>query len=146
MPRRLPPDVVHSARHAPSALACAVRPHSVKLSKSSDLSSDSSRPTQLLYFQEEFFSGFQSHTTHAYGREGVQDRHFYLLLAARGKQKKKKAGGCTTYTDDASAIARRAQAAHGTFPERGPGTNSLPYMVRRAGRCSEGSYDVIGSQ
>ncbi|GBP89239.1 hypothetical protein EVAR_71125_1 [Eumeta japonica] len=49
--------------------------------------------------------------------------------------------GCTIYTDDASAIARRAQAAHGTFPERGPGTNSLPYMVRRAGRCSEGSYD-----
>ncbi|GBP41435.1 RNA-directed DNA polymerase from mobile element jockey [Eumeta japonica] len=39
------------------------------------------------------------------------------------------------------AIARRAQAAHGTFPERGPGTNSLPYMVRNAGRCSEGSYD-----
>ncbi|GBP97723.1 hypothetical protein EVAR_32710_1 [Eumeta japonica] len=38
--------VVHSACHAPSALACAVRPHSVKLSKSSDLSSDSSRPTK----------------------------------------------------------------------------------------------------
>ncbi|GBP70245.1 hypothetical protein EVAR_51354_1 [Eumeta japonica] len=54
--------------------------------------------------------------------------------------------GCTAYMDDASAIARRAQAAHGTFPERGPGTNSLPYMVRSAGRCSEGSYDVIGSQ
>ncbi|GBP41398.1 hypothetical protein EVAR_84742_1 [Eumeta japonica] len=51
----------------------------------------------------------------------------------------------TAYTDDASAIARRAHATHGTFPERGPGTNSLPYMVRRAGRCSEGSYDVIGS-
>ncbi|GBP63349.1 hypothetical protein EVAR_41937_1 [Eumeta japonica] len=34
------------ACHAPSALACAVRPHSVKLSKSSDLSSDSSRPTK----------------------------------------------------------------------------------------------------
>ncbi|GBP41417.1 hypothetical protein EVAR_36173_1 [Eumeta japonica] len=31
--------------------------------------------------------GFQSHTTHAYGREGVQDRHFYLLVA-RGKQKR----------------------------------------------------------
>ncbi|GBP33174.1 hypothetical protein EVAR_14855_1 [Eumeta japonica] len=46
MPRRLPPGVVHSACHAPSALACAVRPHSVKLSKSSDLSSDSSRPTK----------------------------------------------------------------------------------------------------
>ncbi|GBP18101.1 Probable RNA-directed DNA polymerase from transposon BS [Eumeta japonica] len=45
MPRRLP-GVVHSACHAPSALACAVRPHSVKLSKSSDLSSDSSRPTK----------------------------------------------------------------------------------------------------
>ncbi|GBP42838.1 hypothetical protein EVAR_83357_1 [Eumeta japonica] len=44
MPRRLP--IVHSACHAPSALACAVRPHSVKLSKSSDLSSDSSRPTK----------------------------------------------------------------------------------------------------
>ncbi|GBP49847.1 Probable RNA-directed DNA polymerase from transposon BS [Eumeta japonica] len=28
MPRRLPPGVVHSACHAPSALACAVRPHS----------------------------------------------------------------------------------------------------------------------
>ncbi|GBP34144.1 hypothetical protein EVAR_30695_1 [Eumeta japonica] len=54
--------------------------------------------------------------------------------------------GCTTYTGDASAIARRAQAAHGTFPERGPGKNSLPYMVRNTGRCSEGSYDVIGSQ
>ncbi|GBP54229.1 hypothetical protein EVAR_43254_1 [Eumeta japonica] len=54
--------------------------------------------------------------------------------------------GCTTYTGDASAIARRAQAAHGTFPERGPGTNSLPYMVRNAGRCSEGNDDVIGSQ
>ncbi|GBP35324.1 hypothetical protein EVAR_20697_1 [Eumeta japonica] len=40
------PGVVHSACHAPSALACAVRPHSVKLSKSSDLSSDSSRPTK----------------------------------------------------------------------------------------------------
>ncbi|GBP80302.1 Probable RNA-directed DNA polymerase from transposon BS [Eumeta japonica] len=53
MPRRLPPDVVHSACHAPSALACAVWPHS-----------------------EEFFSGFQSHTTHAYGCEGVQDKHF----------------------------------------------------------------------
>ncbi|GBP47450.1 Probable RNA-directed DNA polymerase from transposon BS [Eumeta japonica] len=52
MPRR-PPGVVHSACHAPSALACAVRPHS-----------------------EEFFSGFQSHTTHVYEREGVQDRHF----------------------------------------------------------------------
>ncbi|GBP30960.1 Probable RNA-directed DNA polymerase from transposon BS [Eumeta japonica] len=50
MPRRLPPGVVHSACHALSALACAVRPHS-----------------------EDFFSGFQSHTTHAYGREGVQD-------------------------------------------------------------------------
>ncbi|GBP90602.1 hypothetical protein EVAR_86442_1 [Eumeta japonica] len=24
----------------------------------------------------EFFSGFQPHTTHAYGREGVRDRHF----------------------------------------------------------------------
>ncbi|GBP15838.1 hypothetical protein EVAR_94008_1 [Eumeta japonica] len=46
MPRRLPPGVVHSACHAPSALTCAVRPHSVKLSKSSDLSSDSSRPTK----------------------------------------------------------------------------------------------------
>ncbi|GBP26167.1 hypothetical protein EVAR_74929_1 [Eumeta japonica] len=46
LPRRLPPGVVHSACHAPSALACAVRPHSVKLSKSSDLSSDSSRPTK----------------------------------------------------------------------------------------------------
>ncbi|GBP59315.1 Probable RNA-directed DNA polymerase from transposon X-element [Eumeta japonica] len=46
MPRRLPPGVVHSACHAPSALACAVRPYSVKLSKSSDLSSDSSRPTK----------------------------------------------------------------------------------------------------
>ncbi|GBP08240.1 hypothetical protein EVAR_78734_1 [Eumeta japonica] len=46
MPRRLSPGVVHSACHAPSALACAVRPHSVKLSKSSDLSSDSSRPTK----------------------------------------------------------------------------------------------------
>ncbi|GBP97127.1 hypothetical protein EVAR_101661_1 [Eumeta japonica] len=45
-PRRLPPGVVHSACHASSALACAVRPHSVKLSKSSDLSSDSSRPTK----------------------------------------------------------------------------------------------------
>ncbi|GBP04306.1 hypothetical protein EVAR_85768_1 [Eumeta japonica] len=33
MPRRLPPGVVHSACHAPSALACAVRPHSVKLIK-----------------------------------------------------------------------------------------------------------------
>ncbi|GBP29488.1 hypothetical protein EVAR_93285_1 [Eumeta japonica] len=44
MPRRLPPGVVHKACHAPSTLACAVRPHSVKLSKSSDLSSDSSRP------------------------------------------------------------------------------------------------------
>ncbi|GBP51128.1 hypothetical protein EVAR_33879_1 [Eumeta japonica] len=43
--------------------------------------------------------------------------------------------------NDASAIARRAQAAHGTFPERGPETNSLPYMVRNAGRRSEGSYD-----
>ncbi|GBP15300.1 hypothetical protein EVAR_92291_1 [Eumeta japonica] len=41
------------------------------------------------------------------------------------------------------AIARRAQAAHGTFPERGPERNSLPYVVRSAGRCSEGSYDVI---
>ncbi|GBP40936.1 hypothetical protein EVAR_26016_1 [Eumeta japonica] len=39
MQRRLPSGVVHSACHAPSALACAVRPHSVKLSKSSDLSS-----------------------------------------------------------------------------------------------------------
>ncbi|GBP91154.1 hypothetical protein EVAR_66319_1 [Eumeta japonica] len=29
-----------------------------------------------------------------------------------------------------SRDARRAQAAHGTFPERGPGTNSLPYMMR----------------
>ncbi|GBP57220.1 Probable RNA-directed DNA polymerase from transposon BS [Eumeta japonica] len=46
MPRRLRPGVVHSVCHAPSALACAVRPHSVKLSKSSDLSSDSSRPTK----------------------------------------------------------------------------------------------------
>ncbi|GBP82723.1 Probable RNA-directed DNA polymerase from transposon X-element [Eumeta japonica] len=46
MPRRLPPGVVHSACHATSALACAVWPHSVKLSKSSDLSSDSSRPTK----------------------------------------------------------------------------------------------------
>ncbi|GBP39879.1 hypothetical protein EVAR_29109_1 [Eumeta japonica] len=46
MPRRLPPGVVHSACHAPSALACAVHPHSVKLSKSSDLSSDSSRLTK----------------------------------------------------------------------------------------------------
>ncbi|GBP91735.1 hypothetical protein EVAR_92012_1 [Eumeta japonica] len=27
------------------------------------------------------------------------------------------------------AIARRARL-HGTFPERGPGTNSLPYMVK----------------
>ncbi|GBP19995.1 Probable RNA-directed DNA polymerase from transposon BS [Eumeta japonica] len=31
MPRRLPPGVVHSACHAPSALACAVRPHSDKI-------------------------------------------------------------------------------------------------------------------
>ncbi|GBP68232.1 hypothetical protein EVAR_50377_1 [Eumeta japonica] len=46
MPRRLPPGVVDSACHAPSALTCAVQPHSVKLSKSSDLSSDSSRPTK----------------------------------------------------------------------------------------------------
>ncbi|GBP78655.1 hypothetical protein EVAR_98583_1 [Eumeta japonica] len=46
MPRRLPPGVIHSACHAPSALACAIRPHSVKLSKSFDLSSDSSRPTK----------------------------------------------------------------------------------------------------
>ncbi|GBP47634.1 Dynein regulatory complex protein 8 [Eumeta japonica] len=27
-------------------------------------------------FAGEFFSGFQPHTTHAYGREGVRDRHF----------------------------------------------------------------------
>ncbi|GBP26298.1 hypothetical protein EVAR_95467_1 [Eumeta japonica] len=40
-----------------------------------------------------------------------------------------KSSGCTAYADDASAIARRAQAAHGTFSERGPGTNSLPYMI-----------------
>ncbi|GBP19183.1 hypothetical protein EVAR_11505_1 [Eumeta japonica] len=33
----------------------------------------------------------------------------------------------------------------GTFSECGPGTNSLPYMVRNAGRHSEGD-DVIGSQ
>ncbi|GBP12394.1 V-type proton ATPase subunit d [Eumeta japonica] len=66
MPRRLPPGVVHSACHAPSALACAVRPHS-----------------------EEFFSGFQSHTTHAYGREGVQDRHF-LPPPRRKRETKKK--------------------------------------------------------
>ncbi|GBP92649.1 Probable RNA-directed DNA polymerase from transposon X-element [Eumeta japonica] len=46
MPRRLPPGVVHRACHATSALACAVWPHSLKLSKSSDLSSDSSRPTK----------------------------------------------------------------------------------------------------
>ncbi|GBP26296.1 hypothetical protein EVAR_95465_1 [Eumeta japonica] len=44
-----------------------------------------------------------------------------------------RCSGCTAYTDDASAIARRAQTAHGTFSERGPGTNSLPYMVRSAG-------------
>ncbi|GBP41339.1 hypothetical protein EVAR_25177_1 [Eumeta japonica] len=49
---------------------------------------------------------------------------------------KPRCSGCTAYTDDASAIARWAQAAHGTFPERGPATNSLPYMVRSAGRCS----------
>ncbi|GBP53591.1 Probable RNA-directed DNA polymerase from transposon BS [Eumeta japonica] len=41
MPRRLPPGAVQRMS-APSALACAVRPHSVKLSKSSD----SSRPTK----------------------------------------------------------------------------------------------------
>ncbi|GBP48159.1 hypothetical protein EVAR_74664_1 [Eumeta japonica] len=62
MPRRLPPGVVHSACHAPSALACAVRPHSVKLSKSFDLSSDrldrlNSMPTQLLH-SGGIFSGF----------------------------------------------------------------------------------------
>ncbi|GBP60105.1 Probable RNA-directed DNA polymerase from transposon BS [Eumeta japonica] len=45
MPRRLL-QASSIACHAPSALACAVRPHSVKLSKSSDLSSDSSRPTK----------------------------------------------------------------------------------------------------
>ncbi|GBP86901.1 hypothetical protein EVAR_53101_1 [Eumeta japonica] len=67
MPRRLPPGVVHSACHAPSALACAVRPHS-----------------------EEFFSGFQSHTTHAYGREGVQDRHFLPPPRRKRETKKKK--------------------------------------------------------
>ncbi|GBP23738.1 hypothetical protein EVAR_13694_1 [Eumeta japonica] len=43
-----------------------------------------------LHLQGEFFSGFQSHTTHAYGREGVQDRHFNPLHVASGKQKKKK--------------------------------------------------------
>ncbi|GBP83704.1 hypothetical protein EVAR_61639_1 [Eumeta japonica] len=36
---------------------------------------------------------------------------------------------CTAYANDASAIARRAQAALGTFPEGGPGTNSSPYML-----------------
>ncbi|GBP97689.1 hypothetical protein EVAR_70082_1 [Eumeta japonica] len=46
---------------------------------------------------------------------------------------------------DTSAIAQRTQAAR-HFPRTRPGTNSLPYMVRGAGRCSEGSYDVIGSQ
>ncbi|GBP78855.1 hypothetical protein EVAR_81117_1 [Eumeta japonica] len=45
MPRRLL-QASSIACHAPSALTCAVRPHSVKLSKSSDLSSDSSRPTK----------------------------------------------------------------------------------------------------
>ncbi|GBP88433.1 Glutamine synthetase 2 cytoplasmic [Eumeta japonica] len=34
----------------------------------------------------------------------------------------------TVYTGDGSAIVRRAQSAHGTFSEDGPGTNSLPYM------------------
>ncbi|GBP60204.1 hypothetical protein EVAR_81349_1 [Eumeta japonica] len=75
--------------------------------------------------------------------------HFTTLSAYENiayAQYAKELNGCTTYTGDASAIARRAQAAHGTFPERGPGTNSLPYMVRNTGRCSEGSYDVIGSQ
>ncbi|GBP54227.1 hypothetical protein EVAR_43252_1 [Eumeta japonica] len=51
--------------------------------------------------------------------------------------------GCTTYTGDASAIARWAQAAHGTFPERGPGTNSLPYMVAAVKvipKSSKGDY------
>ncbi|GBP65920.1 Histone deacetylase 8 [Eumeta japonica] len=68
-----------SACHAPSALACVVRPHSVKLSKSSDLSSDSSRPTKIAdpitSLSGGFLVGF-SPTLPAYGREGVQDRHF----------------------------------------------------------------------
>ncbi|GBP67629.1 hypothetical protein EVAR_98684_1 [Eumeta japonica] len=64
MPRRHPSGVVHRACHAPSALTCVVRPRS-----------------------GEFFSGFQSYTTHAYGREGVRDRHF--LPPPRRKRKKK---------------------------------------------------------
>ncbi|GBP98146.1 hypothetical protein EVAR_73015_1 [Eumeta japonica] len=67
MPRRLSRGVVHSACHAPSALACAVRPHS-----------------------EEFISGFQSHTALAYGREGVQDKNF-LPPPRRKRETKRKA-------------------------------------------------------
>ncbi|GBP36371.1 hypothetical protein EVAR_87950_1 [Eumeta japonica] len=42
--------------------------------------------------------------------------------------------GRTARTGDAPAIAPRAQAAHGASPERDPGTNSLPNMVRNTGR------------
>ncbi|GBP25676.1 hypothetical protein EVAR_12153_1 [Eumeta japonica] len=81
MPRRLPPGVVHSACHAPSALACAVRPHS-----------------------EEFF-GFQSHTTHAYGREGVQDRHF--LPPPHRKRETKKSDICTRRSAGAGGVGMK---------------------------------------
>ncbi|GBP31854.1 hypothetical protein EVAR_16628_1 [Eumeta japonica] len=36
----------------------------------------------------EFFSGFQPHTTHTYGREGVRDRHY--LPPPRRKREKKR--------------------------------------------------------
>ncbi|GBP07012.1 Leucine--tRNA ligase, cytoplasmic [Eumeta japonica] len=110
MPRRLPPGVVHSACHAPSALACAVRPHS-----------------------EKFFSGFQSHTTHAYEREDVQDKHFLPPPRRKRETKKKCLRAQHVDTSERKTIARwdgwRARQANPTHAalER-KGTFKVEYL------------------
>ncbi|GBP70258.1 hypothetical protein EVAR_51369_1 [Eumeta japonica] len=69
MLRRLPSGVIHSACHAPLASTCrpaafgeaivVVQLHNIAYSN-------------YVIFKGDLFSGFQSHTTYAYGREGVR--------------------------------------------------------------------------
>ncbi|GBP26327.1 Probable RNA-directed DNA polymerase from transposon BS [Eumeta japonica] len=46
-------------------------------------------PDALTAAVGDFFSGFQPHTTHAYGREGVRDRHFLTPPRRKWETKKK---------------------------------------------------------
>ncbi|GBP75058.1 hypothetical protein EVAR_48738_1 [Eumeta japonica] len=60
-------EIPHKVSHAPSTPSCVLRPRTVKLNRIQA----NSIAEPVMFFQGEFFSGFQPHTTPAYGRDSL---------------------------------------------------------------------------